>query len=120
MKADLIGLVGVERDISIPMAFLENEDLEMPIPEGRLDIVVNPIDFEEEVRNEDYRYHRLPMGVLPNLDVNRVMSDAFGRVSNTIAHGDGKGEGLLFPVLYPYGRGFWQYRRARPMPTNPK
>ena len=120
MEADLIGIVAIERDVPIPRAFLENEDLEMPIPEGRPDIVINPIDFEEEVRNEGYRYHRLPMGALSNMDVNQVMGDAFRHVSNTVAHGDGKGEGLLFPVLYPYGRGFWQYRRARPMPSNPK
>ena len=42
-------LITVDRDIPIPQAFLENEDLERPIPEGRPDVVVNPIDFEEEV-----------------------------------------------------------------------
>jgi hypothetical protein len=92
----------------------------MPTPEGRPDIVVNPRDFEEDVRNEDYRYHRLPMAALTNINVNQPMADAFRSLSNVINHGDGKGEGLLFPVLYPHGHGFWRYQRSQPLPLRPK
>jgi hypothetical protein len=90
----------------------------MPIPAGRPDMVVNPCDFEEEVRNEDYRYHRLPMGMLTNLNVGQCFTNTFGSIGELVAHGDGKGKGLLFPVLYPHGRGFWRYQRSKPLPLD--
>ena len=111
-----IGLIAVERELVIPRAVLDNEDLEMPIPEGRPDVVMDPFDFEQDAGNEDYRYHRLPMGVLGRVDVDGIMTDTLGDWSNIVAHGDGKGEGLLFPVLYTHGRGFWWYQRATPLP----
>ena len=113
-------LFTVERQQYLPHATLDNEVLEMPIPDGRPDIVVNPSDFEEVVRNEDYRYHRLPMGTLENIDIDQLFSTTFGTVHDVVAHGDGKGEGLLFPVLYPYGRGLWRYRKSKPLTSNHK
>lgn len=47
-------LLTVPREPRLPYATLDNEALEMPIPTGSPNIVVNPCDFEEEVRNEDY------------------------------------------------------------------
>jgi hypothetical protein len=113
-----LDLLTVPREPRFPHATLDNEAVEMPIPTGRPDIVVNPCDFEEQVRNEDYRYHRLPMGSLTNLPTSQLFLDAFGTVNHLVAHGDGKSEGLLFPVLYPYGRGFWRYQRPQPLPFN--
>ena len=68
----------MERELPIPRAVLNNEAVEMPIPEGRPDVVVDPFDFESDVRNEGYRYHRLPMGVLGQVDANRIMTDTLG------------------------------------------
>lgn len=58
------------------------------------------------------------MGSLTNLPTGQLFLDAFGTVNELVAHGDGKGEGLLFPVLYPHRRGFWRYRRAEPLPLD--
>ena len=100
-----------------PQAFLENTDIEMPIPEGRPDVIVDPFNFHEEVRNEDHRYHRLPIGVLSGIDnrvlnVNEAIEEDIESIGGVLAHGDGIVEGLLFPGLYPNGRGYWQYQRS--------
>jgi len=33
-------------------------------PPGRPDLILNPFDFDSEVRNEDHRSHRLPAGTI--------------------------------------------------------
>jgi hypothetical protein len=110
-----IDLIALDREPVIPCAVLDNEDLEMPIPERRPDVIVDPFDFEQDVHNKDYRYHRLPMGVLGRVDVDRIMTHTLGDWSQIVTHGDGKGEGLLFPVLYPHGCGFWRYQHSTPL-----
>ena len=65
----------MEREPPIPRAVLDNEAVEMPVPAGRPDIVVDPFNFEPDVRDEGYCYHRFPMGVLGQVDANRIMTD---------------------------------------------
>jgi Helitron helicase-like domain at N-terminus len=90
-----------ERSPSLPRVQVVNADTEPAVPHRRPDIVMNPLDFDREVRNEDCRYHRLPAGT-----VKSVLSEALQRVVN---HGDKHLELLVFPYLYPHGKGQWQY-----------
>ena len=102
--------------LQLPQAFLENEMVEMPIPEGHPDIVIDPSNFHEEVWDKDHHYHRLPIGILSNIDghivnIDEAIEEDLKMVSHIIAHGDGKAEALLFPILYPHGQDSWQYKR---------
>jgi hypothetical protein len=113
------------REYPLPQAFLADETVEMPVFEGQPEVVVNPFTFHEEIRKEDHRYHRLPIGVLSTIDarvlkVGDVIEEEIKSVVGVIAHGDPKVEGLLFPLLYPNGRGYWQYqRRNERLPSEP-
>ena len=69
----------------------------------RPDVVVNPMDFEGEVRNEDYRSHRVLAGVVQ-------IESSRNELRCVIKHGDTNLEMLLFPHLYPYGKGAWAYQ----------
>jgi hypothetical protein len=62
-------------------------------------IVLPPYDFDTEVHNEDYHYSRLMAGFLtePN---NKELPIPFY---------DKNIEPLLFPDLFPYGKGFYTY-----------
>ena len=64
----------------------------------RPEIVMDPSTFESEVNQEDYRHFRLPVAHI---------EDRKGR-QHVLTRGDAKIEPLLFPVLYPWGRGYWQ------------
>jgi hypothetical protein len=77
-----------------------NEDTEPSVPHRRPDIVINPLDFDREVRNEDCRSHRLPAG---------MMETFLSEVKRVVNHGDKHLEHLIFPYLYPHGKGQWQY-----------
>ena len=107
------------REPRLPHVFIEDQTVEPSIPSGRPDIVVDPLNYENEVRNEDFRYHRLPSGVLEG--TGDLMNSAstveaqnnVASISRVINHGDQNVEALLFPTLYPYGRGQWQYHKVR-------
>lgn len=66
------------------------------------DLVMNPIDYLPETANEDHRGFRLPVGLMsdPNSS-HRPLS---------ISRSDPALELLLFPVLYPWGRGQWTWQ----------
>lgn len=87
---------------------------EPALPVGHPDIVVNPLEFESEVRNEDYRAHRLPVGVIESQSNRRGRGNQFAvdyRETFTVPHGDPNIEALVFPVLYMNGIGHWRYTR---------
>ena len=84
----------------LPTGHLLNPENEATVPTRRPDIVVNPIEFETEIRNEDYRSHRLPAG---------VFQSPTSMVKHYINHGDSCLEMLVFPYLYPHGKGAWSY-----------
>lgn len=86
---------------SLPRVQLFTPDREPPIPRGRPDIVVNPLEFDREVRDEEFRSHRLPAGVVQSF---------VSQVKRVVNHGDKNLELLVFPHLYPHGRGQWEYR----------
>jgi len=75
------------------------------------------LNYENEVRNEDFQYHRLPSGVLEGtVDLMNSTVEAQNNVasiSRVINHGDQNVEALLFPTLYPYGQGQWQYHKLQ-------
>lgn len=101
-----VGLGGIE------MADLVNPEEEAAVPAERPDLVLNPADFEAEVRDEDYRSHRLPGGTIES---------SVTKLRAVINHGDTRLEMLLFPHLYPNGRGAWVYQgpcRARYVNVN--
>ena len=77
-------------------------------------------DIEGQVYNEDYRHHHLPTGMLSSvhrhvIDIETAMCSDRQVIPHIINHGDDKVERLLFPTLYPHGRGHWSYRRVNPM-----
>ena len=73
-----INLIAMDRGVIVPRVVLDNEDLEMPIPEGRPDVVVNSFNFEQNIGNKDYQYHQLSMKVLGCMNVNRIMIHTLG------------------------------------------
>ena len=90
------------------------------IPDGCPDVIIHPFEFLEEVHNEDYRYHRLPIGVLSSvrqhvIDIEMAIRTDQQLISHIINHGDDRVERLLFPTLYPNGRGHWTYRHVNTM-----
>ena len=103
------------RESRLPQVFIEDQTIEPSIPSNQPDIVVDPFNYENEVRNEDFRYHRLAIGVLEG-GTNVAHSDSIGEIQNKAAtilrvinHGDQNVEALLFPTLYPEARGQWRY-----------
>lgn len=72
--------------------------VELELPQGHPDIVVDSHDNNPEVHNEDHRYHRLPAGIARTREGNH------GTVF-TVPHGDPDLEALLFTTLYPHGKG---------------
>ena len=63
-KANVIDSLAVERELPIPCTILDNKAMEMPVPEGRPDIMIDLFNFELDIHDEGYRYHCLPIGVL--------------------------------------------------------
>ena len=80
----------------VPSAVLFDEEAE-DRPLNWPDIILNPEPYEERTQNEDYRYFRLPVASL--IDSNKQTTELL-RTDPII-------EPLLFPVLYPFGRGHW-------------
>ena len=106
--------------LPLPRAFIEDQSVEPAISAARPDVVINPFNFEEEVHNEDHRYHRLPISVLSSvhehvMDIEKAIHNDQQIISHIIMHGDDKVERLLFPTLYPHGRGHWSYQRINIM-----
>jgi hypothetical protein len=117
---DMEGSSTVRSVSSLPRAFIEDHTVEPRVSGGRPDIVINPFDFEEDVYDEDHRYHRLPIGVLSSVhrhvvDIETAIRTDQQLISHIIMHGDNKVEPLLFPTLYPHGRGHWCYRHIKIM-----
>ena len=79
----------------LPNTNLFDEDVEVR-PSNRPDIVLNPDPYDERTQDEDYRYFRLP-----------VASFQDNRQTIGLVRSDPAIELLLFPVLYPHGRGHW-------------
>jgi len=59
---------------------------------------MDPNTFNAEVNQEDYRHFRLPVAYIQDKWGHQCM----------LTRGDSEMEPLLFPVLYPWGRGHWQ------------
>jgi len=85
----------------LPFAQLTLPDQEPSVPVRRPDLILNPFDFPSEVRNEDHRSHRLPAGTIQS---------SLTTLKYVISHGDKALEMLLFPHLYPNGKGAWVYQ----------
>jgi hypothetical protein len=68
-------------------------DSEERLPDSRPDIVLDPSQFDPVTHNEDYSFRRLPVAV-----------DAL-RAGDCLAGAEAETEMLLFPILYPHGRG---------------
>ena len=65
------------------------------------EVIMDPVTFQSEVNQEDYQHFRLPVAYIQDQSQHwRVLSC-----------GDHEIEPLLFPVLYPWGQGYW---RAKP------
>jgi hypothetical protein len=94
----------------LPFAQLSRPEEDAGLPFGtRPDVIVNPSNFESQVRNEGYRSHRVPAGVV-------CLDSSIGELKRVINHGNRELEMLLFPHLYPNGKGGWVYQgpaRAR-------
>src|SRR2546423_15601470 len=56
-----------------------------------------PYDFNPEIHNEDFNYNRLMAGFINNPDESQL----------PISYNDKNLEGLLFPDLFPNGKGFY-------------
>lgn len=104
-------VIGIDERVAVgalPFAESSRPEEDAGVPFSRPDVIVNPLNFEAQVRNEDYRSHRIPGGV--------ICLDSIGELKRIINHGHQELETLLFPYLYPYGRGSWVYQgpaRAR-------
>jgi hypothetical protein len=118
-----------EQSRTLPDAFVLDTDQEPSLPRGRPDIVVNSLDFDVETRNEEYRFHRLPAGVVcqssgahretketSEVNISVISNILQSNSEYIIEHGNNQLEPLLFPVLYPYGNRHWIYTG----PANPR
>lgn len=74
---------------------------QLPYRQTRPDLIMNPFDYPESTTTEDHRSFRLPVA---SMDSSEQMN---GRKMG-IARSDPTLELLIFPVLYPWGRGQWQ------------
>ncbi len=80
----------------LPTTNLFDEDAEIR-PPNRPDVVLNPDPYDEKTQDEDYRYFRLPVASFQD----------HNRQTVGLVRSDPAIELLLFPVLYPHGRGHW-------------
>ena len=64
----------------------------------RPEVIIDLTTFELEVNREDYRHFRLPVAYTQDRQGHRCV----------LTCSDTEIEPLLFPVLYPWGRGYWQ------------
>jgi hypothetical protein len=84
-------------DNPLPVAQLLQEAGIERRPANRPDLVVNPFNYDQETRNEHSQHHRLPAGAVHHAPNQAVQPMLF--------HSDPDVEVLLFPHLYPHGRG---------------
>jgi hypothetical protein len=93
----------VRANIQVPDPFpliqLINEHREERRPANRPDIVMDPLQYDPETRNEDFQHNRLTVG--------RVRGSHRAGNLPELYRSDPDVEVLLFPHLYPYGRGQW-------------
>jgi hypothetical protein len=83
----------------LPLIQLINDHRQERRPANRPDIVLDPFQYDPETRNEDFRYDRLPVGHVVGLRGAAKLPLLF-RYDRDV-------EVLLFPHLYPFGRGQW-------------
>jgi hypothetical protein len=82
----------------LPLADLfDEEDETEGRPLNRPDIVLNPNVYDAATQDEDYRHFRLPVAAYQNNQ----------RETIGLLRSDPATELLLFPILYPHGRGQW-------------
>ena len=80
------------------------------IPDGCPDVIIHPFEFLEEVHNEDYQYHHLPIEMLSSvhqhvIDIKTVIHTDQQLILHISNHDDDRMECLLFSYLYPHDRG---------------
>ena len=61
------------------------------------ELIMPPYDFNPEIHNEDFHYNRLMVGFINNPNEKQL----------PISYNDKNLEGLLFPDLFPTGKGFY-------------
>ena len=81
----------------LSFALLIRTDEESVASFVRSDVIMNSLNFEEEVRNEDYRSHHVQVGII-NIESCR------NKLKRVINH-DMNLEMLVFAHLYPHDRG---------------
>jgi hypothetical protein len=77
--------------VVLPAGSLEN------VPYARPELIMDPLDYPSMCANESARYFRLPEATLQDRDGSKLVMNR----SNPLL------EPLLFPVLYPWGKGHW-------------
>ena len=75
-----------------PTIYISNSTLETN-PPIQPEVIMDPVIFQSEVNQEDYRHFRLPVAYI---------QDQFQHWQ-VLSHSDHEVEPLLFPVLYPWG-----------------
>lgn len=129
-ESDIIQMDGEninqQMNLRFPRAVISEEvndnsmSMEPPLPMAYPDIIMNPFQFSREVRNEDHRNHRLPIGVVESYGGSERRGELGIRSREifSVCHGDPNLEALLFATLYPNGRGHWQYTRPEVRKVN--
>ena len=81
----------------LPVVNLPDGDRDEHRPRNHPDLVMNPFPYDQETRNEDFRYYQLPIGTVQSRQgcPNRP----------ALYRSDPDVEVLCFPHLYPYSRG---------------
>jgi hypothetical protein len=92
-------LANIQVPDPLPLLQLINDHREERRPANRPDVVMNPLQYDSETRNEDFQYNRLTLGRICGSHRTGNMPELFRT--------DPDVEVLLFPHLYPYGRGQW-------------
>lgn len=83
----------------LPLIQLISDHREERRPANRPDFVMDPLQHDAETRNEDFRYNRLTVGRVTGSHRAGNLPDLY--------RSDPDVEVLLFPHLYPYGKGQW-------------
>lgn len=84
-----------DHDIHRPFPVMEPSDREEIRPMNCPDLILNPMPYHPETRDEDFHYTRLPEARIADQD------------HQWLGKADPNLEPLLFPWLFPYGRGHW-------------
>lgn len=83
----------------LPLLQLIQEHREERRPQNRPDFVMDPMRHDPQTRNEDFRFDRVTQGRVTGSHRAGDLPDLYRT--------DPDVEVLLFPHLYPYGRGQW-------------